>query len=180
VADARTVLSEAVDRSTGEIFSGAAGRRDETVLDRGPAAAGPGRGDVRDGPRPGSAWPARSRTRRPGLDRAARWLRQQQQRHFDTPGTPAAFDEAFDAVLAMTACRDLLDRAITKTAAAPPGPCWLRGPGTTAGSAARPPIALLRHRWPAMSGRPRKSNVIAVAIARQLTGWCWSLATMTE
>ena len=40
----------------------------------------------------------------------------------------------------------------------------------------------LRHRWITMSERHKKSSVIvvAVAVARELAGWCWSLATMTE
>jgi len=36
----------------------------------------------------------------------------------------------------------------------------------------------LRQRWIAMSARRKKSTVIVVAIARELAGWCWSLATM--
>ena len=31
-----------------------------------------------------------------------------------------------------------------------------------------------------MSKWHKKPGVIAVAIARELAGWCWSLATMTE
>ena len=38
----------------------------------------------------------------------------------------------------------------------------------------------LRHRWTTMSQRHKKPSVIVVAIARELAGWCWSLATMTE
>ena len=45
-----------------------------------------------------------------------RWLRSQR---FELPGTRAAFDEAFDAVLTVTARRDRLDEAITVTAAGP-------------------------------------------------------------
>jgi transposase len=45
-----------------------------------------------------------------------RWLRSQR---FELPGTRAAFDEAFDAVLSTTARRDRLDEAIITTAALP-------------------------------------------------------------
>lgn len=37
----------------------------------------------------------------------------------------------------------------------------------------------LHHRWVAMSRRQKKHNVVDIAIARELAGWCWSLATMT-
>ena len=43
-----------------------------------------------------------------------RWLRSQR---FELPGTRAAFDSAFDAVLSVTARRDRLDEAIIETAA---------------------------------------------------------------
>jgi len=65
-----------------------------------------------------------------------RWLRAQ---HFDTPGTAAAFDEAFDAVLAVTARRDRLDKAIADMAAAPSWQpivsrlCVIRGIATLTG-----------------------------------------------
>ncbi|MGV1050520.1 MAG: IS110 family transposase, partial [Solirubrobacterales bacterium] len=45
-----------------------------------------------------------------------RWLRSQR---FELPGTRAAFEEAFDAVLAASARRDRLDEAIIATAARP-------------------------------------------------------------
>ena len=45
------------------------------------------------------------------------WLRRQ---HFDRPGTRAAFEEYFDAVLSVTARRDRLDAAIAVTAALEP------------------------------------------------------------
>jgi hypothetical protein len=44
------------------------------------------------------------------------WLRRQR---FELPGTRAAFDEAFDAVLTVTARRDRLDQQIAVTAARP-------------------------------------------------------------
>ena len=36
----------------------------------------------------------------------------------------------------------------------------------------------LRHRWLALEAR--KKPAIAVAVARELAGWCWSLATMRD
>ena len=191
------------------------------------------------------------------------WLRRQ---HFDRPGTRAAFEEYFDAVLSVTARRDRLDQAIAVTAAleqwAPmvarlgairgvatltglglaveigdwtrftgasigayvglvpsesssgasrsQGPitktgntharrllveaAWhhqkpLRPPGKTlAGRRAALPPAVrargedadrrLHHRWTTMTHRHKRPTVIAVAVARELAGWCWSLATM--
>ena len=190
------------------------------------------------------------------------WLRRQR---FDRPGTRAAFEEYFDAVLSVTARRDRLDAAIAVTAAPEPwapivarlgasaawprspawawrsrsgtgpgspapasaptsawcpasppaapaaararsprpatptlGGCWSRPPGTTrsrCGPPARPcrpprraPAAVrargeaadrrLHHRWQqddrGTSGPPSSR----VAVARELAGWCWSLAIM--
>jgi transposase len=31
-----------------------------------------------------------------------------------------------------------------------------------------------------MQARKKPPNVIAVAVARELAGWCWSLAVMTD
>ncbi|WP_320783588.1 IS110 family transposase [Streptomyces sp. CRN 30] len=36
----------------------------------------------------------------------------------------------------------------------------------------------LHHRWVQMDARGKRSTVTAVAIARELAGWCWSLAVM--
>jgi transposase len=36
----------------------------------------------------------------------------------------------------------------------------------------------LRRRWLALQARTKPGPVIAVAVARELAGWCWSLATM--
>jgi len=36
----------------------------------------------------------------------------------------------------------------------------------------------LHHRWAALDARGKRSTVAAVAVARELAGWCWSLATM--
>jgi transposase len=38
----------------------------------------------------------------------------------------------------------------------------------------------LRRRWLALKARTKPAPVIAVAVARELAGWCWSLATMTD
>jgi transposase len=192
-----------------------------------------------------------------------RWLRSQR---FELPGTTAAFDAAFDAVLATSACRDRLDEAITATAATPAwapvvsrlgairGIATLTGFGLAveigdwdrftgasigaylglvpsesssgasrhqgsitktgntharrllveaawhhqrllrpAGTAVRlrraelSPAARARgeaadrrlhQRWTALQARKKEPSVIAVAVARELAGWCWSLATM--
>jgi len=36
----------------------------------------------------------------------------------------------------------------------------------------------LHQRWRAFDARGKRSTVAAVAVARELAGWCWSLATM--
>lgn len=36
----------------------------------------------------------------------------------------------------------------------------------------------LHHRWVSMDGRKKRPTVTAVAVARELAGWCWSLAVM--
>jgi transposase len=194
-----------------------------------------------------------------------RWLRAQR---FELPGTRAAFDEAFDAVLSVTARRDRLDQQIAVTAAEPRWApmvsrlgairgiatltglglaveigdwdrftgssigaylglvptesssgasrtqgsitktgntharrllveaAWqhqrpLRAPGKAL-SARRaglsPPVrargqaadARLHHRWTTMTARKKRPTIIAVAVARELAGWCWSLATMDD
>jgi transposase len=38
----------------------------------------------------------------------------------------------------------------------------------------------LHQRWITFTARGKRANVTAVAIARELAGWCWSLAIMTE
>jgi transposase len=38
----------------------------------------------------------------------------------------------------------------------------------------------LRRRWLALEARKKPGPVIAVAVARELAGWCWSLATMND
>jgi transposase len=192
-----------------------------------------------------------------------RWLRSQR---FELPGTTAAFDAAFDAVLSVTARRDRLDEAIVATAARPQwapvvarlgairgiatltgfglaveigdwdrftgasigaylglvpsesssGASRHQGPITKTGNTharrllveaawhhqrllrpAGKAVALrraglspavrargqaadrrLRRRWMALQARNKEPSVIAVAVARELAGWCWSLATM--
>ena len=192
-----------------------------------------------------------------------RWLRTQR---FELPGTRAAFEEAFDAVLSVTARRDRLDEAITVTAATPQWApivsrlCAVRGIATLTGlglaveigdwdrftgasigaylglvpsesssgnSRSQGPITKtgntharrllveaawhhqkplrapgkalaarraglspairargeaadrrLHHRWNTLAARKKRTTVIAVAVARELAGWCWSLATL--
>jgi hypothetical protein len=36
----------------------------------------------------------------------------------------------------------------------------------------------LHQRWARLDARQKRSTVTAVAVARELSGWCWSLATM--
>jgi transposase len=38
----------------------------------------------------------------------------------------------------------------------------------------------LHQRWQNLQARNKRSTVIAVAVARELAGWCWSLAVMTD
>jgi hypothetical protein len=38
----------------------------------------------------------------------------------------------------------------------------------------------LHHRWTTMTIRDKRPTIIAVAVARELAGWCWSLATMND
>ena len=38
----------------------------------------------------------------------------------------------------------------------------------------------LHQRWQAMAARRKPPNKIAVAVARELAGWCWSLAVMPD
>jgi transposase len=199
-----------------------------------------------------------------------RWLRSLPSRDFpDAPGTRAAFEEAFDAVLTTTARRDRLDEQIEAMAADPrwapivsrlgavrgvaaltglglaveigdwdrftptglaaylglvptessSGSSRSRGSITKTGNSharrllveaawhhARPlprtpgkaltqrraglPPAVrargmaadrrLRRRWLALEARTKPAPVIAVAVARELAGWCWSLATMND
>src|SRR5699024_6505279 len=38
----------------------------------------------------------------------------------------------------------------------------------------------LHHRWAVMSARRKRHTVANTAIARELAGWCWSLAVMDD
>ncbi len=38
----------------------------------------------------------------------------------------------------------------------------------------------LHHRWNTLDGRGKRTTITAVAIARELAGWCWSVATMDD
>jgi transposase len=81
-----------------------------------------------------------------------------------------------------------------------PDGCWSRPPGTTASRCpagragppgpdarpSRPPRARARaaderlhRRWIQLEARKKPPTIAAVAIARELAGWCWSLAVMT-
>ncbi|HBR89375.1 MAG TPA: IS110 family transposase, partial [Microbacterium sp.] len=37
----------------------------------------------------------------------------------------------------------------------------------------------LHHRWIVLDAHKKKHTVATTAIARELAGWCWSLAVMT-
>ena len=78
--------------------------------------------------------------------------------------------------------------------------CWSRPPGTTApatwparpcataGSSPHPPpepaatpaTGACTHRWDTFRARRKRHVVANVAIARELAGWCWSLAVLEE
>ena len=77
--------------------------------------------------------------------------------------------------------------------------CWSRPPGTTAPATAgktmrdrwelAPPAARARgdagnrrlhHRWNTFSARRKRPVIANVAIARELAGWCWSLAVLED
>jgi len=38
----------------------------------------------------------------------------------------------------------------------------------------------LHHRWEALLARKKRPVIADVAIARELAGWCWSLAVMDD
>jgi hypothetical protein len=38
----------------------------------------------------------------------------------------------------------------------------------------------LHHRWNTLDGRGKRPTITAVAVARELAGWCWSVAVMTD
>jgi len=38
----------------------------------------------------------------------------------------------------------------------------------------------LHHRWDTLDARGKRSTVTAVAVARELAGWCWSVAVMDD
>ncbi|MFF3877137.1 IS110 family transposase, partial [Streptomyces sp. NPDC001978] len=38
----------------------------------------------------------------------------------------------------------------------------------------------LHRQWESLLARKKSTNVAAVAIARELAGWCWSLAMMED
>lgn len=163
------------------------------------------------------------------------WLRRQR---FDSPLVQAAFDEAYDSVVTITARRDRLDERIEAMAvnskytdvvrrlgclrgistltgfglAVEIGD-WSRFTGNgharrllveaawhhqhryVAGKTIRDrwdlasPAARARgdlgnrrlnHRWNQFKKRKKKSTIANTAIARELAGWCWSLAVLEE
>jgi transposase len=87
-------------------------------------------------------------------------------------------------------------RPVTPT----PAGCWSRPPGTTASATALParrcwpggswhrrlpepvdmPATSVHQRWLHFTDRKKRPVVANVAIARELAGWCWSLAVMDD
>ena len=80
-----------------------------------------------------------------------------------------------------------------------PAGCWWRPPGITAGATVIPADRLrnrwqlapaparvrghegnrrLHSRWQTFQARRKRDTIAAVAIARELAGWAWSLAVM--
>jgi hypothetical protein len=118
-----------------------------------------------------------------------RWLH---QLRFDQAGLRVAFEEADGAVLAAGARRDRLDLAIAESwrdlalgAAGGPAGC-LRGVGVLTAFG----LAVEVGDWHRFTGatigaflglvpsRGKRSTISAVAVARELAGWCWSLAVL--
>jgi hypothetical protein len=116
-----------------------------------------------------------------------RWLRAQR---FPDAAVRAAFVEDFDTVLA-TARRDRLDKAILDVAK---DPQWAPALHRHQQGARRPPgqshtrragprrvgRPRLHHRWNTLDARGKRPTITAVAVARELAGWCWSMATMND
>jgi len=137
------------------------------------------------------------------------WLRRTRKEQL-TPGgagtlagTLAAFDDGYDAVLHTLARRDRLDAAIHALAGDSEFTpvtrrlCCLRGISTTTGFAlaveigwALAPAAAaargdagnrrLHHRWAVLTAHRKRHTVANTAVARELAGWCWSLAVMDQ
>jgi transposase len=130
----------------------------------------------------------------------ARWLHQVR---FDQPGTRAAYEADLESVEFALARRDRLDAAITAMAADSEFTpvvrklCCLRGISTLTGFALAVEIGewerftgsgigahlgnqRLHHRWATYTARKKKHTVATTAIARELAGWCWSLATLPD
>jgi hypothetical protein len=81
-----------------------------------------------------------------------------------------------------------------------PAGCWSRRPGTTASRTGRPRCCVvagswrpqrrspgaqagnhrLHQRWVGYSDRKKRPVIANVAVARELAGWCWSLAMLPE
>lgn len=118
------------------------------------------------------------------------WLR---TLRFDRLAVQLAFDEAFDAVLTVHARRDRLDVAIAEMAAtseyAPVVArlCCVRGIGTLTGFGLAVEVGDWRRftvNRPGSVGdgrldaRGKRPTISAVAVAREVASWTWSLAIM--
>jgi hypothetical protein len=128
------------------------------------------------------------------------WLRRQR---FQSRPLSLAFDECYGAVLQAKGRRDSLDGAIAELAGEQPSNTHARRLLVEAAWHQRRPLrasaALERRRqgqpaavraradasarrvhthWYALESRRKRRTIVAVAVARELAGHCWALATM--
>lgn len=96
-------------------------------------------------------------------------------------GTLYAFDAAYDTVTNVLARRLLIEAAWHHKTLYRPGKVmkgrWAAAPSL---AAARGDVGnrRLHHRWGVYVAHKKKHTIANTAIARELAGWCWSLATM--
>lgn len=136
-------------------------------------------------------------------------MRRVRREHFLTgpSGTLDAFDDAYDAVTHTLARRDRLDKqiaalaadseftAVTRRLGCLRESAWHHKPRYIAGTTMRERWALstaaaaargdagnrrLHHRWTVLTAHKKRHTVANTAIARELAGWCWSLAVMDD
>nr|WP_217621394.1 transposase [Streptomyces lunaelactis] len=129
---------------------------------------------------PHSAWPSRSAT------------------GSGSPARPSAPTSAWCPANTPRAPTDSRGQS-PRPATAKPAACWSRRRGTTTSPYRGPGVTLrrrmelaslpvrqradlgnrrLHQRWEFFLARKKNTNVAAVAVARELAGWCWSLAVM--
>ena len=114
------------------------------------------------------------------------WLRRLRVGGLDGAGvgTLAAFDAAYDTVTMTLARRDRLELVESAWHHKPvyrPGSTmqqrWKLAPAAVVARADAGNRRLNR-RWQVMTARKKRHTIATTAIARELSGWCWSLATM--